>query len=80
MNPWQEWKARNIAAQEAGNVSVLAAVNPDSPKVSDAEHSQRMSVCEKCPKLMVTKQCSECGCYMPIKSQLMHASCPLEKW
>lgn len=80
MSPWQEWKARNLAKQQEGNVGPSALLNPDTPRVSDEEQQIRMAVCEGCPHLMLTKQCSKCWCYMPNKTALLHAVCPVGKW
>lgn len=42
---------------------------------------QRMSLCEECPELLkITQQCRQCGCYMPGKTRLRNASCPIGKW
>jgi hypothetical protein len=43
--------------------------------------AQRLQLCQECPKLVrLTRQCTECGCFMPAKVKLPNASCPLEKW
>lgn len=39
-----------------------------------------MAICEQCPHLLITKQCSQCGCVMPLKVKLPYAECPLGKW
>lgn len=45
--------------------------------VSDA----RYEICKKCPELIeTTKQCKKCGCFMVIKTKLINAKCPLNKW
>lgn len=80
MSPWQEWKARNLAKQQEGKIGPSALLNPDSPKVSDEVQQWRMAICLGCPELMVTKQCRKCGCFMPNKTVLEYASCPLGKW
>lgn len=41
----------------------------------------RMSICKRCPRFHpITNNCLECGCFMPIKTGLLHAECPLQKW
>ena len=80
MSPWQEWKAKNLAAQQAGKVTPMALLNPDTPMVSEEEQQARYSICQECPHLLVTKQCSKCGCYMPSKTGLLHAVCPVGNW
>lgn len=43
--------------------------------------AQRLQLCHECPKLVrLTRQCTECGCFMPAKVKLPNASCPLGKW
>lgn len=39
----------------------------------------RMQICNGCPRLKF-KVCQECGCFMPAKTRLGHAECPLGKW
>ncbi len=80
MSPWQEWKAKNLARQAEGYVTPSALFNPDTPKVDDETKKLRLSVCEECPSYLISKQCKECGCFMPIKTELEYASCPLGKW
>lgn len=48
--------------------------------VSAEEATNRFSICEQCPKLTDNFRCTECGCFMKKKSQLVEASCPLGKW
>lgn len=41
----------------------------------------RFEICSNCPELIgLTKQCKQCGCFMPGKVKLKQATCPLEKW
>ena len=48
--------------------------------VSEEEHQQRLSVCESCEKLGKMHLCSECHCYMPLKTKFAIFHCPLKKW
>lgn len=80
MSLWQEWKKRNLEAQQAGRVTPAALLNPDTPSVSDDVASARLAVCSECPDYMATKQCKKCGCFMPIKTKLLHSVCPSNKW
>ncbi len=63
-----------------GKVSPIDFLNPETEYASDEESKRRYSVCEECPKLLVSKQCKECGCFMVAKTKLKHATCPLHKW
>jgi len=78
---WSEWKQRNAEKQKKGNVSPLDFLNPETEYVSEDTAKKRMDICLDCPKLIrITHQCRECGCLMNIKTNLLHASCPLSKW
>jgi hypothetical protein len=80
MSPWQEWKKKNAERQAAGKVSPLDFANPDTEYAPVDEIAHRIKICEGCDKFLKTKQCSECGCFMPLKTRLLHAQCPLDKW
>lgn len=42
---------------------------------------ERYDMCEQCPEFInLTKQCKKCGCFMPAKTKVPHAFCPLNKW
>jgi hypothetical protein len=40
---------------------------------------QRMAACKSCENLTLNF-CSECGCYMPIKTRLKWSRCPIGIW
>lgn len=41
----------------------------------------RMEICKECDRFNgLLKVCKECGCFMPGKTLLKGASCPLNKW
>jgi hypothetical protein len=45
------------------------------------EAQKRYDECKKCEKFItLTKQCSECFCFMPIKVKIIQSTCPLNKW
>ena len=79
-SPWQEWKRKNAKKQQSGKVSPLDFVNPDTEYASAEEIQSRMELCEDCEHYLATKQCSQCGCFMPLKTKLLHAECPVNKW
>jgi hypothetical protein len=80
MSPWQEWKKKNAERQASGVVRPWDLVNPDTEYAPVEVIARRMKTCEDCDKYLATKQCSECGCFMPLKTRLQHAVCPLNKW
>jgi hypothetical protein len=41
----------------------------------------RRMVCEVCPKRnKFLDQCNECGCFLPAKTRVKDAACPLQLW
>lgn len=41
----------------------------------------RLDLCEACPHYKKElRKCSQCGCYMPVKTKLTKAVCPVKKW
>lgn len=41
----------------------------------------RYSLCSACDLFLnTTKRCSDCGCFMILKTKLEHAACPIGKW
>lgn len=53
---------------------------PGVHHTSEKQRLERMEICEACPELSFAKTCNECHCFMPMKTRLAHASCPLGKW
>ena len=42
---------------------------------------ERLAVCKLCPKRnRYLDQCTECGCFLPAKSRVIDADCPLGLW
>lgn len=41
---------------------------------------KRLKICGKCPHLKQNKRCAKCNCYMPAKTAVPGAKCPLRKW
>lgn len=42
--------------------------------------AKRLEICKECPSLKALNRCSECGCFMDIKTRLFFTKCPLGKW
>jgi hypothetical protein len=56
-------------------------LNPNIGRVSDEVKKLRMDYCNGCEFFIsLTQQCTKCGCHMPWKTGLPHASCPVGKW
>lgn len=73
--PWEEYKKK---------LGVTRPWDVLSPKTEYAESDlarKRLETCLGCEKLIqLTKQCSECLCFMQYKTKLAEAECPLHKW
>ena len=43
--------------------------------------NDKMKICIVCVEYNAEKKvCNKCGCYMPLKSTIPFAKCPLGKW
>lgn len=74
---WQIWKESNKEMISRP----WDFINPKIKKVSNKIAKERYDICLSCDKLiLLTKQCKECKCFMNLKTQLPHASCPIKKW
>lgn len=72
---WQQYK------ESLGDTRPWDLVNPNTEWASTEMSEQRYSICKGCPELIkLTKQCKKCGCFMPGKTKLQNATCPLGKW
>lgn len=80
MSAWQEWKKSNAERQRQGLVSPLDFLNPNTEYIDEETAKVRMDACTECPRLTRTKQCTECGCFMPAKVRLKYATCPEDRW
>jgi hypothetical protein len=71
---WEQYKEKN-------GVTLLDALNPQTKKAEENKSEERYKICLSCPELVqLTKQCKKCGCFMPSKTKLESAKCPLQKW
>jgi hypothetical protein len=51
------------------------------PMSSDEISSERLKVCEACPHMKkLARQCELCGCFLDLKTKLLEAECPINKW
>lgn len=72
-SPWQEYR-KKLSATPLGLVDRGSYTSED-------ESQSRLDMCNDCDSLIkLTKQCKECGCFMPLKVKLKNARCPLSKW
>ena len=61
-------------------VKVFDLIGEDVPVVEDNKRKSRMDICKECDKLHFQTLCIECGCFMPTKTWMIDARCPLKKW
>lgn len=52
----------------------------NNPFVTDQQQEERLAICESCEHYTSLKFCSQCNCFMPVKTKLAGKKCPLEKW
>jgi hypothetical protein len=77
---WDEWKKKNAERQATGVVRPWDFVNPETEYATEDQQNGRYSICESCPHLTAAKTCTQCGCFMPAKTKLLYATCPINKW
>jgi len=65
---------------EPRQVRVFDMINPHAPRANKPLRQARMAICRECPSLHGMHMCAECGCFMPAKTWLKDATCPLKKW
>lgn len=71
---WQEYK------KKLGDTRPWHLLNSENYTQQEIGE-KRYSICSECPELIsATKQCKQCGCFMPLKVKLEAAKCPLNKW
>lgn len=77
---WDKWKKKNSKRQMSGVVRPWDFINPETQYVEEEKQNERYAICEGCEHLTVAKTCTKCGCFMPAKTKLLNATCPLQKW
>lgn len=55
-------------------------INPTIPRVARRVRKSRLEICRQCQYYTGLEQCALCGCFMPAKVMLPHASCPDGRW
>lgn len=55
--------------------------NKNIGRVTEEISAKRMELCRNCEFFVsLTQQCTKCGCFMPAKTKLPNAECPVHKW
>jgi len=74
-------KAQNLAKFSWDLIKYLHSTEGSRLTVSDEIYKERITICRNCPKFLeMQNECSECGCYLPMKARMGMDSCPLGKW
>jgi len=55
-------------------------LDPRTMYASTEDAKVRFELCNSCDHMMITGQCTKCGCFMRLKTKLAHAKCPIGKW
>lgn len=66
-------------AKSLFNIAKNAAKGIDQ-SVPEEVAKSRISTCNNCDKLTITRQCSECLCFVDAKTKFKQEECPLKKW
>lgn len=74
MSKWEDWK------KSLGDSRPWHLLDPDRMLDDDQKIESRLKICESCEFYKITKQCSKCGCFMPLKTKLAISECPIGKW
>jgi len=74
-------KGKNLAKFSWDLINYIQNNHEKALFVSDEVYKERVSICKSCDKYIeLDNECSECGCYIPMKAKVILDSCPLEKW
>lgn len=52
---------------------------PENEKSPDSLYDERLSVCEKCDKLL-SGTCRACGCFVELRAAMKSSGCPDGRW
>ena len=75
LSAWQQYK-KNL-----GTTRPWHMLDPTAERSTAEDADKRLDICKSCPELItLTSQCKKCGCFMPAKTKLENAVCPLGKW
>jgi len=55
-------------------------LDPRELVVCSQIREDRLDICRSCDKFNGIQFCSLCKCFMPAKTWLVNASCPIKKW
>jgi hypothetical protein len=68
---------------EAGPLKMAAGLIKTAGQLvtgGTTDPAERMAICSKCPFMGDDKRCGKCGCFLPAKTRVAKATCPIGKW
>lgn len=71
---------KNKLQEKANRTAKFTFESVASLKLNDDERNSRLDTCRNCDQFHNTQFCKICGCYMPVKTYLPFAKCPINKW
>ena len=75
MSAWSEYK------KKLGPTRPWDALDPNTEWAKKETSDLRFNICLECPELIkLSKQCKQCGCFMPLKVKMKLSECPIKKW
>lgn len=74
MSKWKEWK------ESLGDARPWHLLDPNKKIRQQSVIDKRIEICSGCEFFLPTKQCDKCKCFMPFKTTLSNAECPIGKW
>ena len=63
------------------DVTFFDLFDPNEERSDQEIIEQRLAICQECPLFNKrSRRCRVCGCFMSLKSTLLRAKCPENKW
>ena len=60
---------------------ISGAISGDGVLASEEVYNHRMSICNSCVYFKQQEnRCTQCGCYMEVKTRFKKTFCPIHKW
>lgn len=74
-------QGKNLAKFTFEVVKDVVTLTEGSAIVSEDEQKNRLSICQECEFFeKLNSRCSQCGCFMKVKTKFTISKCPIQKW
>jgi len=81
MTPFMPSPVRQAVSAAGALCAEAKAILKSAAAVTPEESARRMEICEQCEFFKADEaRCTQCGCYMKVKTKFRTASCPKGKW